>query len=176
MGDIRDSQNRLGRAQGYGRAGDDEDDEEGIMSRGGARSMGSGRLRTAEQLNGRKEQRKRFQFEADEEDDRIEDELDDNLDEISDMTKRLKALGSAMGQELDNQNSRIERIDGKTGKLDGRINNNTARVSYLFMIYELHGLTMFFLDGEAQVDDGIPRALYPLMLISSRILHLLPCI
>jgi hypothetical protein len=127
MGDIRESQNRLGRAATYGRDVDDQD-EESIMAAGGQRSMGSGRLRTAAQLDARREQRKRYQFEQDEEDDRLEDELDDNLDEIGEMTKRLKALGSAMGQELDNQNNRIERIEGKTTNLDGRIFRNTERL------------------------------------------------
>lgn len=109
MMDIRDTQNRLGRATGY--------------------EEGSGRFKSAEQLNARKEQRKRYQFEADEEDDRLEDELDDNLDEISDMTKRLKALGTAMGQELDSQNSRIDRIDQKAGALDNRLFTTTQRLN-----------------------------------------------
>jgi hypothetical protein len=115
--DIRDTQNRLGRAQTYGR-----DDDELI---GGG---GSGRFQTA-QVSARKEQRKRYQFEANASDDEIEDELDGNLDEISDMTKRLKALGTTMGDELDKQNSRIKRIEEKTVGLDDKIFLNTERVS-----------------------------------------------
>ena len=115
MMDIRDTQNRLGRAQTYG-----QPDEEGIG--------GSGRMRTASELNMRKEQRKRYQFEASASDDEMEDELDDNLNEISDMTKRLKALGTAMGEELDNQNARIGRITEKTDGLDNRLFHNTQRV------------------------------------------------
>jgi hypothetical protein len=111
MMDIRETQDRLGRAATYGRE-----------------SEGSGRFKTSTQLAARKEQRKRYQFEADEEDDRLEDEIDDNLDEISAMTNRLKALGSAMGQELDNQNARIGRIEDKTVGLDNRIFRNTERV------------------------------------------------
>lgn len=117
MVDIRETQNRLGRAATYGRGDDGED------------LTGSGRFKSAEQQSARQEQRKRFQFEKDEEDDILEDELDGNLDEISEMTKRLKALGSAMGTELDQQNGRIERIEGKTVGLDGRIFRNTERVS-----------------------------------------------
>jgi hypothetical protein len=76
----------------------------------------------------RKEQRSRFQFEATNSDDEIENELDDNLGEISDMTKRLKALGTSMGQELDNQNQRIDRIGGKAGELDNRMFKNTEKL------------------------------------------------
>ncbi|KAK0218361.1 protein transporter SEC9 [Armillaria nabsnona] len=120
MRDVRDSQNRLGRAQTYGRS--DGDDEELI----GARS-GSGRFKTAEQLSERKAQRSRYQYEATASDDEMEDELDDNLDEIGDATKRLKALGMAMGQELDSQNTRIDNISGKTEGLDEKLYNVTHR-------------------------------------------------
>lgn len=115
MMDIRESHNRLGMATTYGRG----DDEELLGGRG---------AKNASQLAMQKEQRKRYQFESNASDDELEDELDDNLDEISSMTKRLKALGTAMGQELENQNARIERIDGKTVGLDGRIHRNTERL------------------------------------------------
>lgn len=120
MSDIRDTQNRLGRAATYGRGGDDDE----IIGGGG-----SSRFKTAEQLSARKDQRKRYQFESNASDDEIEDELDDNLDEISDMTKRLKALGMTMGDELDKQNLRVKRIEEKTVGLDDRIFQNTERVS-----------------------------------------------
>lgn len=116
MMDVRESQNRLGRATTYG------DDEEELI--GSARS----RFKTAEQLAGQKEQRKRFQFEATASDDELEDELDDNLDEIGDAAKRLKALGMAMGQELDNQNRRIDVIEGKAVRTEQKIHLNTERV------------------------------------------------
>lgn len=117
MMDIRETQNRLGQAATYGRG-----DEEELV--GGSR----GRFKTAEQLTGRKEQRKRYQFESNASDDEVEDELDDNLDEIGEMAKRLKGLGTAMGQELDTQNIRIGRIEGKTVGLDNKIFRNTERV------------------------------------------------
>ncbi|KAG0708895.1 hypothetical protein DFH29DRAFT_821381 [Suillus ampliporus] len=117
MQDIRDTQNRLGRATTYGRQ-----DEEGLTS------GGSGRLRTAEQLATSKEQRKRYQFEAGASDDELEDELDDNLNEISAITKSLKALGTAMGQELDQQNSRLVTIEQKTTTLDNGVFRNTERL------------------------------------------------
>ncbi|KAJ2927187.1 hypothetical protein H1R20_g9936, partial [Candolleomyces eurysporus] len=116
MMDIRESQNRLGRAGAYGR-----DDPEGLTG-------GGSRFRSAEQQSARKEQRKRFQFEKSASDDELEDELDDNLDEIGDAVKRLKSLGMTMGQELDSQNTRIERIDGKAGGLDNRLFRNTERL------------------------------------------------
>ncbi|KAI0735202.1 hypothetical protein C8Q76DRAFT_791772 [Earliella scabrosa] len=118
MRDVRETQDRLGRAATYGM----HDDGEGISS-------GSGRFRTAAQLQARKDQRKRYQFEADEEDDQLEDEIDDNLDEIMDVTKRLKALGTAMSSELDSQNSRIDRITNKTDGLDQHLFTNTQRLN-----------------------------------------------
>ncbi|KAI9460845.1 protein transporter SEC9 [Lactarius psammicola] len=118
MTDIRETQNRLGQASAYGSSREEE--------------IGAGpngrRSRTAAQQSLQKEQRKRYQFEATASDDELEDELDDNLDEISDVAKRLKALGSAMGQELDNQNNRIERIEEKTVNLDNKVFRNTERL------------------------------------------------
>ncbi|KAF5314025.1 hypothetical protein D9611_006899 [Ephemerocybe angulata] len=115
MMDIRETQNRLGKATSYG------EDQDNLLG-------GSRRMKTADQLNARKEQRKRFQFEATASDDELEDELDDNLDEVGDAVKRLKALGMTMGQELDSQNERITRIEGKTVGLDNRIFRNTERL------------------------------------------------
>ena len=133
MMDIRDSQARIGQAQTYGRGRDGEE----LVG-------GSGRFKTAEQLSSRKEQRKRYQFEATASDDEIEDELDDNLGEISEATKRLKALGLAMGSELDNQNARIDRIEGKTVNLDSKIFANTERVRCPFSIFYFACLQVFF--------------------------------
>ncbi|KAF5367235.1 hypothetical protein D9615_010672 [Tricholomella constricta] len=118
MMDIRETQNRLGRAATYGRG----DDDEGLVGDG----VGS-RFKTAEQEAIRKGQRKRYQFEATASDDELEDELDNNLDEIGDMSKRLKALGMAMGQELDNQIGRIHQIEGKTDRVEQKIHMNTQR-------------------------------------------------
>jgi len=115
MTDIRESQNRLGKAATYGRNNDEE-------------VIGGNRTLTAQQQGNRTEQRKRFQFEATAEDDQLEDELDDNLNEISDVTKRLKTLGMTMGQELDRQNERIGNIGEKADGLDRRIFRNTERL------------------------------------------------
>lgn len=122
MMDIRDTQNRLGRATTYG-----EQDEPGRIQTD-AGGFGSSRFRTQEQLAARKEQRKRYQFEAAASDDELEDELDDNLDEISKVTKSLKALGTAMGQELDVQNKRLDVIADKATSLDNGVFRQTERV------------------------------------------------
>lgn len=121
MRDVRDTQNRVGRAM-TGRGGDGGDDEESI---GG---VGRGQTKTVSEQNIRKEQRKRYQFEATASDDELEDELDDNLGEISDAAKRLKGLGLAMGQELDKQNVRIGRLETKTTRLDDKVTSTTERV------------------------------------------------
>lgn len=128
MMDIRDTQNRLGQAVTYGQ----QDGDEGIQTSTGG--FGNSRFRTAEQLGARKEQRKRYQFEAGASDDEVEDELDDNLDEISKVTKSLKALGTTMGQELDIQNKRLDVIADKATSLDNGVFRQTERVrlySYL---------------------------------------------
>ena len=126
--DIRESQNRLGRAVTYGRGGDEEES-----------IGGGGRSRNQDQTAVRKEQRKRYQFDATASDDELEDELDDNLDEVGAATKRLKALGMAMGEELDKQNSRIDRIGEKTVALDNNIFRNTERVCTSFSLkFPLH--------------------------------------
>ncbi|KAI0348038.1 hypothetical protein BDW22DRAFT_1365434 [Trametopsis cervina] len=123
MMDVRETQNRLGRATTYGRR-DDEDGADGEGIGGSGR-----RVKTGAEQAIRKEQRKRFQFDATQSDDELEDELDDNLGEIHDMTKRLKALGSAMGDELDKQNQRIGRITEKTDGLDNRLFRNTQKLN-----------------------------------------------
>lgn len=128
MMDVRETQNRIGRAQTYGRSDNDEE------------LLGRGNQRSAAALEARKEQRKRYQFDATASDDEIEDELDDNLDEIGEAAKRLKALGMAMGGELDKQVDRIKRIEDKTVDVDGRIFRNTERVSVFLvaLVCDLH--------------------------------------
>jgi len=146
MMDIRETQNRLGQASAHGQR------EEGI----GVEPNGR-RSKTAAQQALQKEQRKRYQFEATASDDELEDELDDNLDEISDVAKRLKSLGTAMGQELDVQNNRIERIDEKTVNLDNKVFRNTERVRHSSLLtLSLVLITVFSSSNESSRD--IPRA------------------
>lgn len=128
MIDIRDTQNRVGKAVTYGQGGQ----EEGLVG-----GPGGGRYKTESEQNVRKEQRKRFQFEASHSDDELEDEMDDNLNEISDMTKRLKALGTSMGQEIESQNGRIDRITSKATDADVQMYKNTERVSCLVAVLHI---------------------------------------
>ncbi|KAF2498998.1 hypothetical protein BU16DRAFT_440409, partial [Lophium mytilinum] len=72
--------------------------------------------------------RAKYQFEADSEDDEMENEIDGNLDALHGAAKRLNGLGRAMGQEVDTQNRHIERIIGKTDKVDDQIAMNRARL------------------------------------------------
>jgi len=109
--EARQSKNTIESAAGYGRNGE-----------------GNRQQLTGAQQAVRKEQRSRFQFEGGDSDDEIENELDDNLNEIGDATKKLKALGLAMGQELDSQNGRIDRISDKATNLDDRMFRNTERL------------------------------------------------
>jgi hypothetical protein len=51
-----------------------------------------------------------------------------NADALHGAAKRLNHLGRAMGQEVDTQNKHIERITGKTDKVDDQIAMNRARL------------------------------------------------
>lgn len=73
-------------------------------------------------------ERAKYQFEADSEDDEMENEIDGNLDALHGAAKRLNQLGRAMGEEVDTQNKHIERIIGKTDKVDDQIAMNRARL------------------------------------------------
>jgi len=121
MGDVRESQNRIGRAATYGRGGDDDD--EGISNSSGRR------MRSEVEQKARTEQRKRYQFEQTASDDELEDELDDNLDEIGDVSKRLKALAMAAGQEIDSHNKRLEVISNKVNVVDDKVQSNTRKLN-----------------------------------------------
>ncbi|EPQ27438.1 uncharacterized protein PFL1_04976 [Pseudozyma flocculosa PF-1] len=76
-------------------------------------------------------QRSRYQFEATESDDELEDELDQNLDEIGHLSSRLNQLGKAMGQEVDSQNARLQRVGEKATTLDTKIFAGTQRLGQL---------------------------------------------
>ncbi|KAG8932265.1 Protein transport protein S9 plasma membrane t-SNARE [Tulasnella sp. 418] len=124
--EVRESQNRVGRAATYGRSqGEDTYGEEQPAGGFGRRNL------TQAQQNARVQNRSRFQFEKTASDDELEDELDDNLDEIHDVTKRLRALAAAQGQELDTQNRRLDRLNDNAGKLDLKLNNATNRLKKL---------------------------------------------
>ena len=76
----------------------------------------------------KKDARARYQFEATASDDELEDELDENLNETYEVTKRLKNLATAMGDEVNGQNSRLTRVTGKTEDLEFAVMKNTERL------------------------------------------------
>ncbi|KAJ7499298.1 hypothetical protein FB451DRAFT_33678 [Mycena latifolia] len=104
MMDIRDTQERMARAQAYGTRS-----ELGVPA-------------------SRRAERNRFQFEANGSDDEMENDLERNLDEIQGLVQNLKAVGAAMGEEIDRQNSTISGIEAKTVKLGNRLHNNTVQL------------------------------------------------
>lgn len=55
----------------------------------------------------------KYQFEADEEDDEMENEIDANIDALSVAASRLNGIAMATGQELDQQNRHLERLNNK---------------------------------------------------------------
>ncbi|KAG9082442.1 hypothetical protein FS749_006837 [Ceratobasidium sp. UAMH 11750] len=122
--DVRDTQDRLGRAAAYGQRSGGGDDGYGE----GEEGISTGRRLPPEQQRARQAARSRYQFEATASDDELEDELDDNLDEIGDVAKRLKGLATSMGTELESQNSRIGRISNKTDNLDQKVVRATERL------------------------------------------------
>lgn len=86
---------------------------------------------TAGKMKDRAEARKRFQFDATASDDELEDELDENLDETLEITRRLKTLAGAMGDEVGRQNKRIGNITDKTDKLSYQVTANTERLKMI---------------------------------------------
>lgn len=73
-------------------------------------------------------ERAKYQFEADSEDDEMENELDANLHMLHGAAGRLRKLADATGEEVDSQNRHIERIAGKTEKVDDAVVMNKARL------------------------------------------------
>ncbi|OXM76192.1 synaptosomal-associated protein, 23kDa [Cryptococcus neoformans Bt63] len=80
------------------------------------------------QQRARKDARSRYQFDATASDDELEDELDENLDETLEVTRRLKGLATAMGDEVSGQNSRLTRVTDKTENLEFAVMKNTERL------------------------------------------------
>jgi hypothetical protein len=125
MADVRDSENRIGRATTYGMQSDSY----------GAETGSTGmyqKQRTAAQVA----QRSKYRVDQTESDDELEDELDSNLGQIGDVTKRLKALAMAQGEEVDRQNERLNRMNENASNLDtqlGRATRNVSRASSYLM-------------------------------------------
>lgn len=98
------------------------------FGRFGQDRFGSGKKAEEAAQRNKVAQRGRYQFEATESDDELEDELDQNLDEIGMLSSRLNQLGKAMGQEVDSQNARLQRIGDKATTLDTKIFAGTQRL------------------------------------------------
>lgn len=89
---------------------------------------GTERMPLPGEQKARKDARARYQFDASASDDELEDELDQNLDETLEVTKRLKNLATAMGDEVTGQNSRLTRVTDKTENLEFAVMKNTERL------------------------------------------------
>jgi hypothetical protein len=66
-------------------------------------------------------ERSKYQFEGDESDDEKEREIDNNLDALGAVTGRLRNLAMATSQEVDRQNSQIDKIMKKSDRVDDQI-------------------------------------------------------
>lgn len=89
---------------------------------------GEGRAPLPGEQKAKKDARARYQFDATASDDELEDELDQNLDETYEVTKRLKNLATAMGDEVTGQNQRLTRVTDKTENLEFAVMKNTERL------------------------------------------------
>lgn len=87
-----------------------------------------GRMPLPGEAKARKDARARYQFDATASDDELEDELDQNLDETLEVTRRLKTLATAMGDEVTGQNQRLTRVTDKTENLEFAVMKNTERL------------------------------------------------
>ncbi|KAF7722256.1 Protein transport protein S9 plasma membrane t-SNARE [Apophysomyces ossiformis] len=72
--------------------------------------------------------RRKYQFEEDEEDDAIEDEIDQNLDLLGDATARLKNMALTMNAELDTQNKRLDKVTKKVDPLSEKLVMTTHKL------------------------------------------------
>lgn len=75
------------------------------------------------------EERKKYQFENDSEDEDLESEIDNNLDGIHAAAKRLNKLALATNEEVTSQNERLDRIGDQTDVLDVNVHLNTSRLA-----------------------------------------------
>lgn len=73
--------------------------------------------------------RRRYQFEADEEDDAVEDEIDSNLDLLGGATARLKNMALTMNDELDSQNKHLGKLNKKVDPISQKLVATTATLN-----------------------------------------------
>ncbi len=72
---------------------------------------------------------KKYQFEADSEDDEMETEISENLDQIDGFAKRLNKLALATRDEVDSQMDRLQKIGEDTDRLDINVHVNNSRLA-----------------------------------------------
>lgn len=91
----------------------------------------AGGLDTYNKYQGEKhlQQAQRYQFENDSEDDDMEKELASNLDQIASYSKKLTSSAKIMGQEVDAQNSRLNKIEEDADRLDINVHLNSTRLN-----------------------------------------------
>ncbi|KAI7848800.1 hypothetical protein BDC45DRAFT_522344 [Circinella umbellata] len=73
--------------------------------------------------------KRRYQFEADSEDDAVEDEIDENLDLLGGATARLKNMALTMNEELDSQNKQLDKVNKKVDPLSEKLVATTHRLN-----------------------------------------------
>ncbi|KAK2749237.1 Meiosis-specific subunit of the t-SNARE complex [Myotisia sp. PD_48] len=73
-------------------------------------------------------ERSKYQFEQDSEDDEMENEIDANLDALYGAATRLNGLARATGREIDEQTPHVERVIGKSDRVDDQLHMNRARI------------------------------------------------
>ncbi|KAI6204556.1 Synaptosomal-associated protein 29 [Aphelenchoides besseyi] len=61
----------------------------------------------------------------------MDDEIDENLGQMSDQLKRLRALGSALGEEVEDQNQMLDRIESKAARNDSVVRNQDQQMKKL---------------------------------------------
>lgn len=73
--------------------------------------------------------RRRYQFEEDDEDDALEDELDENLDLLGGAVGRLKNMAITMNTELDSQNKALDKTMDKVDPLSRKLIATTDKLN-----------------------------------------------
>ncbi|KAI6180118.1 SAND family protein [Aphelenchoides besseyi] len=61
----------------------------------------------------------------------MDDEIDENLGQMSDQLKRLRALGTALGEEVEDQNQMLDRIESKAARNDSVVRNQDQQMKKL---------------------------------------------
>ncbi|KAK9451006.1 uncharacterized protein V1518DRAFT_412308 [Limtongia smithiae] len=74
-------------------------------------------------------QASRYQFEPDEEDFEVERDIDTALDDINNATGRLNLMAKSIGNEIDSQNKRIDKLNKKTQEVEIGVHLNTSRLA-----------------------------------------------